>query len=190
MAISTGVSLSRNSAIALSALSTDTAGSTGIFARTTEWGLAAVSTLASTMTTADANLYVKLDRDEKIGFIVSWNSTVGAPGSTGVNLRFRAGDYWRSDLGDLTLQLCTAGTTGPKSRKWFVGPLEGSRFARRATSSGFGVNIGESYIHLDLTLGANSTIISTGGVLTGASSGRSHSCQILEFRFPTVEYAT
>ena len=168
--------------------------SSGILAGTLSTGIlewSQLSTYASTMSTADADLYVPFEQGDKLGFMVGWGCTDIAGGSTAVNLVLKAGSgprsAWRRDLGDFTLAL--SGTaTGPLIKSWVLGPFEDSRFGITNTGSTttYGVAVGQKYAHLQLRTGANSTLSATGS----ASSGAHITASVIPFQWPEVEYDT
>jgi len=156
-----------------------------------------VSTLASTMTTDDANLYVPFDIGDRIGFIVGWGATAmdaAANSNTGVGLRLKANAStgpraaWRGDLGDYTLTLMSNNTSGPLVRSWIIGPFEDSRFGIvcDASSAAVGVPKGTKFAHLQLRVGAAASCSATGTATTGIHL----SASVLPFRWPDVQFDT
>jgi hypothetical protein len=151
-----------------------------------------VSTAGSTLSSDDANLFVPFDEGGKIGFLVGWACT-NVQDSTTVNLVLHDATgvrgSWRRDLGKYTLTLCTQGSSGPLIRKWMIGPFDDARFGVvcDASSAAVGVARGQKYAHLELRLGANSSLAIAAGATTG-DCGKT--ANILPFRWPDVQYDT
>ena len=154
--------------------------------------MAQVSTLASTMTTDDANLYVPFKSGDKLGFVVGWGATNIVAATTSVSLVLKAGSgervSWRRDIGDYTLTMANGNTSGPLVRQWIIGPFEDAIYGITNTGSTatYGVAVGQKYAHLQIRTGANSTLSATGS----ASSGTHLMASILPFQWPEVDFDT
>ena len=174
--------MARNSAVKIldvtSSASTVSAVATVLAANGVQWRAAGAGSTYSTLTTAN-DVNVKLDADDRIGFLVSWCCTQDAAPVT-QTLSVSAGSArgaWRNDVGAYTLNLCTAAhSTATKLRKWILGPFEGARFAQTATSTAAGVKTGHRYV--TFTMAVNT------------SAAQSAKAGILPFRWPDVSYTT
>ena len=147
------------------------------------WRALLVGSSYSTLTTANS-VAVKLDVDDKIGFLIGWVSTSMPTASSterNVQLTVSAGTErgaWRRNLGSYTLSLYSPleDSTVTALKKWMLGPFEGSRFAQFAASTTFGQKQGHAYVEF---------------TITSATSSASHSkAAILPFRWPDVQYDT
>ena len=156
-------------------------------------GYRIVSTDASTMSTADGDLFVPFDQGDRIGFMVGWACT-NIQDSTTVCLVVKANAStgpraaWRGDLGDYVLTMSTAASTGPRLRKWMLGPFEDSRFGIvcDASSAAVGVAIGQKFAHLQLRIGAAASC----SISQSGTSGTALKANVLPFRWPDVDYDT
>ena len=141
-------------------------------------GMSSGSTVTSTN-----DVTVALDRDD-LAFIASWYSSALSSGTTECpNLRVKAGDRWRNDIGAFDLQIApdSSGTAGAQVRKWLIGPFESARFAEQATSTSIAeTKIGAHYITFSLTTAysTHSTVVRHGKI------------NIVPFRMPRVDYDT
>ena len=116
---------------------------------------------------------IQYDKDDKIGFIVTFACTAAAASQTLTVAQGTARRAWQRDLGSLTLSLNpTTGWTGRKS--WFVGPFETARFAQRSTAVAL-APVGRNYVRFTL-----STASTVGGRYVRLDA----------FRMPDVQYAT
>ena len=147
------------------------------------WRSILVGSSYSTLTTANS-VAVKLDVDDKIGFLVGWVSTqlILATTERDVKLKVTAGTErgaWRRSLGAYTLNILepeAAPSTDSALKKWMLGPFEGSRFAQFAASTTFGQKKGHAYVEFTIT--------------SATSASSATKAAILPFRWPDVDYDT
>ena len=187
--------LVRNSALVVKTFTSDMSTDGHTYFSTGIGFIRQVSTLASTMTTDDANLYVPFDIGDRIGFVVGWGATAmnhDADSATGVSLLVKAGSgprsAWQRELGDYTLTMMSNNTSGPLLRSWIIGPFEDSRFGIvcDASSDAVGVAEGQKFAHLKLMVGGAASCSATGTATTGVHL----SASVLPFRWPDVQYDT
>ena len=136
------------------------------------------SSLSTVNSTAD--VVVPLDQDSAVAFVVSWACT---DSTQAINLNVSVGDRWRSKLADFDLLVSPAssGSTGTAvARRWLIGPFESARFGKQATSTNFGVKMGQHYVRFALTTEYSN--------MTAARAGSKVS--VLPFRMPRVDYDT
>lgn len=136
---------------------------------------------AATLSTAQKTMIVPFDVDDKIAFVVTWETTVDKEAA---QFTIKAGSTkkaWQQGQGDATFTFTA--TAAALTYQGFLGPFESARFATSSTSTNIAPE-GSNVVKVEF-LGYQSTKGTSAGSSDKAAKG-----YVFPFRMPTVQYDT
>ncbi len=138
------------------------------------------TTISTTGGSTSARAAFRLDNDDKIGFLVSWNCTAATTGNRRITVSAGSeGRAWNRDQGSYSFfpSGSATGTSGARyGKRWLLGPFESARFAVQSTSTDWN---GRNEIRM--------TIVSA---CSSAGDLHCNKAHVLAFKMPVVNYST
>ena len=145
-------------------------------------GRDSVTGLTGTTISTAKSLIVPYGVDDKIAFVVQWETTLD---KRAARFTIKAGAErraWQQGQGDATFTVTT--TAAGRVYNAFIGPFETARFANKSTSTNF-APIGSNVLKVEF-LGYQSTK----GTSQPTTEAKGKKANIMAFRMPMVEYTT